>query len=782
MPAVGQNEKRVETTKRPRPHADADELEHAPARKPRVRVSEACEPCRKRKDRCNGDKPTCDNCQRTQRECSYRQTRKRGLRTGYVRALESLLGFILLTNSTADGWLSSLLDGNAEVPPANVQSFESLPQGNSIEPFLDAWRHSAVAKQVEHVLSTSEPTDDGEGSEQANAFDRKISQAATLAAAVLQQQSSSIDDNLQAVFLPSPMDTDAVPPTNITDDPPLPLFSISNEVPQVDPSLLASDAGTSTAIQPISHHGLPAETLSTDLPTNWEQLLEVYFATIHCWLPICEKHDLLRTAYLLATPDVDSFSASKVSHGDRAFLMTVLKYTASQGRHRTSSDFPTSSSDQGSAPSLFTKILNSFPEQAIKQELGHIRTLLIVVVSYLETKNISEAWSTIGRAVYALTRLGGSALGKRQAGLSTDPGITRTTLCCIALETIVADALHLRPYFQRSDIDQAGLLLTEGIEEWEPFKTHGASNEHGSTRQVPARVLSTFNSFIECIGILNDVIRARESHQGSNERSTGTKSVLSWLNRLASLESNVSCGNTAPNGLNFHWFAISLTQTLSELLNTGNPMMDAPNSHEKIRKLGKDTEGLLQDTREPIVPPTCAIYISKLRTSPLGGVGEWPQILEGLLFQLNSRLKSVGIAPIRSRDDQNHHTPSTEIGSLINSGGYRRSLNRQGSFICDPDVPSHVPSNATRTTGCTPSEVGVYNANLQLPAQAFGAAQVQRPSNVEPTFPRNFNDSILDMDHIPESFDDDGLFQRLADLDAADWHVHNVITSCLTKC
>ncbi|KAF2161042.1 hypothetical protein M409DRAFT_33065, partial [Zasmidium cellare ATCC 36951] len=50
----------------------------------RMRVTQACNECRKRKDRCDGARPSCSRCVSCDRPCRYNQSnKKRGLRGGY---------------------------------------------------------------------------------------------------------------------------------------------------------------------------------------------------------------------------------------------------------------------------------------------------------------------------------------------------------------------------------------------------------------------------------------------------------------------------------------------------------------------------------------------------------------------------------------------------------------------------------------------------------------------------------------------------------------------------
>lgn len=62
----------------------------------RKRVSQACDKCRSRKDKCDGKRPSCSTCLTHGRTCSYdTNVKKRGLPEGYVRGIEKLWGLTI---------------------------------------------------------------------------------------------------------------------------------------------------------------------------------------------------------------------------------------------------------------------------------------------------------------------------------------------------------------------------------------------------------------------------------------------------------------------------------------------------------------------------------------------------------------------------------------------------------------------------------------------------------------------------------------------------------------
>lgn len=59
----------------------------------------ACVVCRKRKLKCDGQKPHCGSCARLGHDCAYSEVRKKsGPKRGYVKQLEARLGTVKARN------------------------------------------------------------------------------------------------------------------------------------------------------------------------------------------------------------------------------------------------------------------------------------------------------------------------------------------------------------------------------------------------------------------------------------------------------------------------------------------------------------------------------------------------------------------------------------------------------------------------------------------------------------------------------------------------------------
>ncbi|ENH66320.1 Quinic acid utilization activator [Fusarium oxysporum f. sp. cubense race 1] len=125
------------------------------------RVSRACDYCRARKHRCDGSHPTCSRCSAIHYPCSYGpDSKKRGLTTGYVRALELLwaLVFTVVPNSKAvvQELLPDIqfsLDSRSRLVLNSrlVRDYETLRQ---------AWDGSDIQEELDQLLSNIQQGND----------------------------------------------------------------------------------------------------------------------------------------------------------------------------------------------------------------------------------------------------------------------------------------------------------------------------------------------------------------------------------------------------------------------------------------------------------------------------------------------------------------------------------------------------------------------------------------------------------------------------------------------
>ncbi|ORZ01297.1 fungal-specific transcription factor domain-domain-containing protein [Syncephalastrum racemosum] len=91
-------------------------LEYHASGKKRVRATQACIMCRKKKIKCDGTKPECLHCLEANITCEYSECRKRGPRKGYVQLLEERLAHLERRLSEPKDTSGQVSDDSADTP------------------------------------------------------------------------------------------------------------------------------------------------------------------------------------------------------------------------------------------------------------------------------------------------------------------------------------------------------------------------------------------------------------------------------------------------------------------------------------------------------------------------------------------------------------------------------------------------------------------------------------------------------------------------------------------
>ncbi|OJJ00777.1 hypothetical protein ASPVEDRAFT_82333 [Aspergillus versicolor CBS 583.65] len=199
----------------------------------RQRICRACDQCRRRKSKCDGEQPVCRICQAAGRNCSYENGGgRRGLPTGYVRGLETALGLMFQKNPSCEKDLLVLLRERRTAASRNRA--------------VDRWRNSKAAT----ILSQSSPAGPGDLSTEENVDD---------------DGEWVVDEKHNA---PSEQESAAPRP---------------NEA-----GIIQKTPSAQTECN---------EAIDMPLPSNTSELLDVYFVYTHSWFPILERRVLLRAMY-----------------------------------------------------------------------------------------------------------------------------------------------------------------------------------------------------------------------------------------------------------------------------------------------------------------------------------------------------------------------------------------------------------------------------------------------------------------------------------------------------
>ncbi|KAJ5729458.1 C6 zinc finger domain protein [Penicillium malachiteum] len=212
----------------------------------RRRIYRACDQCRRRKSKCDGEQPICSICSSAGRDCTYQTGGgRRGLAPGYVRSLEIILGLVCQNVPNTEATIHGIL-----FDPPGKNFFRSRQANNA----LNAWRNSKLSKNVSHLLSPNE----------------------------------DINDDLD--WEPS---EDKDEDERMDDEPNSQLEVI--ETVEVNETTQSALPRSEQVQAPILQQSNP---FNIQVPENTPNLLDFYFTYTHCWFPIVERRELLRAMHL----------------------------------------------------------------------------------------------------------------------------------------------------------------------------------------------------------------------------------------------------------------------------------------------------------------------------------------------------------------------------------------------------------------------------------------------------------------------------------------------------
>lgn len=250
------------------------------------------------------------------------------------------------------------------------------------------------------------------------------------------------------------------------------------------------------------------------LPPNASQLLDMYFATTHTWLPIVAKHNILRASYLYANAPSISVARLSLGSGDHATLWALLSYSVS-----VSQSYPDNTSLGSSLPTMkYYEIARSLiPSETEHYELGHVQALLLLTLVNVGLENWTAAWMLSGQAVRAIISMD---IGVFSDARKTDEfrQMKAVYLGCFVIDSMLSFRLSRRPSMHPRDVVSVGLLDEHGLEEWNSWADvlppTSSLQSNNTPRQGPLLSLSCFNRMVELASVMNKI--CRESAVPSN--------------------------------------------------------------------------------------------------------------------------------------------------------------------------------------------------------------------------------------------------------------------------
>ncbi|CVK84990.1 uncharacterized protein FMAN_01912 [Fusarium mangiferae] len=456
------------------------------------RVSRACNYCRARKHRCDGSHPTCSRCSAIHYPCSYGpETKKRGLTTGYARALELLWALVFTVVPNSKAVIQELLPDVQFALDSRSRLLLNTRLVKDYETLRQAWDGSDVQEELDRLL--------------ANIQQEKDSGASSVA---------SIKGEVSTPDLPPCTTAFEVVKTTTS----------TNEARQVSDHMATDRANKYSSHDPSISPSDPWDDVSSSASAQQVQrLIDIYFAHTNCWLPVVQKHKMLE---LLYSPSRD-YSAEE---GNVATLWAVVAYASLQYTRN-----PTGASDRRAdlppPDVIYSNARKRIPNEDARRP-GYVQALLILALFKMDQEDLVTSWHLIGQAVRICLHLGAAPCTSNDPSAATfdDDDQKRLLLSCFILDTLVSCRLRKPPHLRTGDLCFSLKIAATGPNEWEPQNIVPAGSGNTNNMHQPSRVLSIFNCYVGLISIFNDAM----SYQRSTNRPCikGLLALNRWYDGL----------------------------------------------------------------------------------------------------------------------------------------------------------------------------------------------------------------------------------------------------------
>ncbi len=410
--------------------AEDMKVAHVSHQPKRQRVSLACDACRTAREKCDGERPQCGACTTVNRTCSYTPAlRKRGIKTGYLRAVELSLAWVFARAPEVEEALHRLFADNDG--SAADQLFVS--KGKTSDRLYKKWTNSLIYNDIDKILSEDRPT---------------------------RVDTSTDDSNSESSPGGAEHDLGGL------------AGGLASIPPFTKPETRASPgpAQTQTAATPVIRY--------PKLPSSWRRLVDIYFTYTHCWLPIVQQEEVYFAA-MLYTPDGLQITSGSDPYATacHAQLWAILAIGSFQDVNsgRSLQDGTTASSQQ-----VYDMAKSLIPNDDANHERPMVCTMLLHALILMGKGNGMAAWLIVGRAARLLLLtehdLGDSG-GVERRVLAKCPALAA---CCV-LDTLLSICLgkpaQLALNVDTSDQSALFSLYPEAAGPWRPLPGFGSASK-----------------------------------------------------------------------------------------------------------------------------------------------------------------------------------------------------------------------------------------------------------------------------------------------------------------
>jgi Fungal specific transcription factor domain/Fungal Zn(2)-Cys(6) binuclear cluster domain len=461
----------------------------------RQRVSRACDRCRVARQKCDGERPTCGACDSANIECTYAAgSRRRGIQSGYIRTIELALSWCVFNVPGCEDSLKTLLHSE------NGRRLLTNAEEDTSTRMHRRWRKTVISKRIDRLLSSPQPDENAEEDE-----DGEERQATS--------DSAGLEIDFENIIGPQ-----------------------SSSKRQRNGSSLLQDENQDVGLAA----SLGSNNTPKLLPDNFSQLIDIYFAYTHCWLPVVSHESVLKLCYSYPDDGLD-LSSTTPGAGAYAELWSILAIASFQSQHRKLHESARSHEDvlsHGSALSakqMLSYAEDLIPKESASFEKGHGSSLLLLTLFNIGTDDHPSAWMTVGLAIRVILLLyqNSDPLGSPAATQDRD-SLKPLLLACFVLETFLCVPLKTTPHLRSQDIP-VGLLDEEGLDEWQRWTAcPGFVSEEADARpkkSAPMLSHSIFNQLVRLSIVLNDSL-APSNTRSLIQASTPESALLDWTRQM----------------------------------------------------------------------------------------------------------------------------------------------------------------------------------------------------------------------------------------------------------
>lgn len=233
------------------------------------------------------------------------------------------------------------------------------------------------------------------------------------------------------------------------------------------------------------------------LPSTHWRLLDVYFSYTHCWYPILERHDLLKTvnSYPDHGFDVQTIGPVSAAHAELWAALALASYQDAASVKPVGSG-PTE--EPSLSPDEIYNIARSLvPSEEGDFEIQHARALLLLGLINVGKGKKTCAWILVGLA----HRI---ALDVSELYSSDERSSRRATavlMGCYILDTLISVHRRGMPSLETAGIIEGMSIPEDNLDEWQPWAPCDGFGPNPSyvrtSSRSPAYSLTTFNQLYD---------------------------------------------------------------------------------------------------------------------------------------------------------------------------------------------------------------------------------------------------------------------------------------------